>query len=327
MRMPVRLLSLPVLALACWGLVSCGSSDTTTPPPVATNPFAAAKVGTDTTLEVVTWNLKTFPISFDQDDPLPVADLVTVKLVTQAIAGLDADVVAVQEIYQGDGHPGRSAFDAVAAALEGWDGYRSEDNRYSNLGFFYRNDGSLADVWFGEPYTDDDRAFPRAPLVMGATFKGKPFVVINNHLKCCGDSVIDEADPWDETTRRRDACLLLEEYVETTFPDTPVIIVGDLNDELDDPLPGNVFANFLADTAGWRFVDLGFTASAGGPVSYPSWGSHLDHILITDELFAAAEKAEALVQVVQLEAYLRGGLSDYYRYLSDHRPVVLRLVP
>jgi endonuclease/exonuclease/phosphatase family metal-dependent hydrolase len=315
--MPIRLLALPLLAVACWGLVSCGSSDTTTPPPVATNPFAAAKVGTDTTLEVVTWNLETFPISFDQDDPLPAADLVTVKLVTQAIAGLDADVVAVQEIYQGDGHPGRSAFDAVAAALEGWDGYRSTDDGYMDLGFFYRAGGDLEVTSFTDILTHEDYIFPRAPLVMQATWRGRPFVVINNHLKCCDDGV----------ERRRQASLLLEEYVETTFPDTPVIIVGDLNDELDDPLPGNVFANFLADTAGWRFVDLGFTASAGGPVSYPSWGSHLDHILITDELFAAAEKAEALVQVVQLEAYLRGGLSDYYRYLSDHRPVVLRLSP
>ncbi|MFN2371407.1 MAG: endonuclease/exonuclease/phosphatase family protein, partial [Candidatus Krumholzibacteriia bacterium] len=220
MKMPVRLLSLLLLALACWGLVSCGSSDTTTSPPVATNPFAAAKVGTDTTLEVMTWNLRTFPISFDEDNPLPAADLVTVQLVIQAIAGLDADIVAVQEIFQNNGHPGRSAFDAVAAALEDWDGYRSIDDGYMDLGFFYRSGGDLVIDSFTDILTHEDYVFPRAPLVMQATWQGRPIVVINNHLKARGDAESEE--------RRRQACLLLEQYVETTFPDTPVIIVGDL---------------------------------------------------------------------------------------------------
>lgn len=319
MRMSRHLAILPLLAAACWGLASCGASDTGTPPPAGGNPFAEAAVGTDSTLEVMTWNLRTFPISFDEDDPQPVAELATVRLVAQAIAGLDVDVVAVQEIYQNNGHPGRSAFDAVAAALQGWDGYRSTDNGWMDLGFFYRTDGDLVIDSFTDIYTGYSGPFPRAPLVMQATWRGRPLVVINNHLKAQGDAASEE--------RRRQACLLLEQYVEATFPDTPVIIVGDLNDELDDPLPGNVFANFLADTARWRFVDLGFTRSAGGPVSYPRWPSHLDHILITDELFVAAEKAEALVQVLLLETYLPGGLGAYYRDLSDHRPVVLRITP
>ncbi|MBE0566629.1 MAG: endonuclease/exonuclease/phosphatase family protein [Krumholzibacteria bacterium] len=317
MRTSRHLALLPLLAAACWGLASCGGSDTSTPPPAADNPFAEAAVGTDSTLEVMTWNLETFPISFDQDDPQPVAELATVRLVTQAIAGLDVDIVAVQEIFQGNGHPGRSAFDAVAAGLQEWAGFRSTADGYMDLGFFYRVGGDLGDPTFTDILTEESYVFPRPPLVMQATWRGRPIVVVNNHFKCCDDGV----------ERRRQACLLLEQYVEATFPDTPVIIVGDLNDELDDSLAENVFANFLADTASWRFVDLGFTRSAGGPVSYPSWGSHLDHILITDELFVAAEKAEALVQVLLLEAYLPGGLGAYYRDLSDHRPVVLRITP
>lgn len=289
------------------GLAACGSSDTTTPPVVPDNPFAAARVGTDTTLEVMTWNLETFPINGST----------TVDLVTKAIAGLDVDIVAVQEIYQGDGHPGRSSFDAVAAGLDGWDGFRSTDDGYMDLGFFYRSGGDLVVTSFTDVLTHEDNALPRAPLVMQATWRGAPIVVINNHYKCCSDGV----------ERRRQASLLLEQYVLDTFGDTPVIIVGDLNDELTDPPAENVFANFLADTARWRFADLAIAQGAGGRVSYPGWPSHIDHILITDELFAASEKAGALVEVVPLNTYLGGGMSAYYRDLSDHLPVLLRLTP
>ena len=152
---------------------------------------------------------------------------------------------------------------------------------------------------------------------MQATWRGSPFVVINNHYKCCNDGV----------ERRRQASLLLEQYVLDTFGDTPVIIVGDLNDELTDPPLENVFANFLADTVHWRFADLPIAQGEGGLVSYPGWPSHIDHILITDELFAASEKAGALVEVVPLNTYLSGGMSAYYRDLSDHLPVLLRLTP
>ena len=287
-------------------LAACGSSDTTTPPVGSDNPFENAKVGTDSTLEVMTWNLETFPIN----------GMITVDLVTKAIAGLDVDIVAIQEIYQGDGHPGRSSFDAVAAALDGWDGYRSTDDGYMDLGFFYRSGGDLQVISFSDVLTNQ-YALPRAPLVMQATWRGQPLVVINNHFKCCNDGV----------DRRRQASLLLEQYVLDTFPDTRVIIVGDLNDELTDPPAENVFANFLADTVHWRFADLPIAEGEGGRVSYPSWGSHIDHILITDELFGASEKAEALVEVVPLNTYLSGGMSAYYRDLSDHLPVLLRLTP
>ncbi len=293
-------------------LAACGSSETTTPPPVSDNPFANATVGTDSTLEVMTWNLETFPVN----------GAVTVDLVAKAVAGVDADIVALQEVIS------ESNFQRVIAQLEGWGGYRATGAPYDqNLAFLYRTDGLLAVTGFHEIFTHDSRPFPRPPLVMECTWNGQRILVINNHLKCCGDNVIDEADVWDETTRRRDACVLLDEYVEANEPGTPVVIVGDWNDELDDPAAGNVFANFLADTVHWRFADLPIAQGEGGRVSYPSWGSHLDHILITDELFAAAEKTEALIEVVPLNTYLSGGMSAYYRDLSDHLPVLLRLTP
>ena len=313
MRDLLRILTLPALAFV---LAACGSSETGSPPPAPENPFLPAAVGTDSTLEVVTWNLETFPTTWDPDDPRPLAELETLPLVIQAIAALDADVVAVQEIFQGYGAPGPAAFDAVAAALPGWAGYRSTDDGWMDLGFFYRVEGDLGDPAFTDLFQDEDYIFPRAPLEMQVTWKGQPLVIINNHLKALGGDANEN--------RRRQACLLLEQYAETTWPDTPVIILGDLNDELDDPRADNVFVNFLDDTLNWRFADLPIAQDPAGLVSYPNYRSHIDHILISDELFAAADKAEALVAVVPLDVYLRSW-SVYENLLSDHRPVALRL--
>jgi hypothetical protein len=86
--------------------------------------------------------------------------------------------------------------------------------------------------------------------------------VVANHLKASGNGLLDAADPWDEETRRRDACLLLAEFVETQLPDHRVFIVGDMNDELTDTAPHNVFQNFLDAPASWRFADMAIALGA-----------------------------------------------------------------
>ncbi|HPF71245.1 MAG TPA: endonuclease/exonuclease/phosphatase family protein, partial [Candidatus Krumholzibacteria bacterium] len=277
------------------------------PPPG--NPFAALSVGTDSTLEVATWNLEMFPV----------AGATTTDLVAQAIEGLDVDIVALQEVVDA------AAFADLLNALDGWEGVRATSAPYDqNLAFVYRPGAHLAITSAHEIYSANAREFPRSPFVLEATWDGAPFAVINNHLKCCGDSVIDETDPWDETTRRRDACRLLAEYIELNRAGTPVITVGDWNDELTDSEAGNVFADFLNAPAAWRFVDLAIAQDPDGLHSYPSYPSHIDHILVTPELFEACSAPEALTEVVPIENGVSGGLSAYYLKISDHRPVVLR---
>lgn len=296
-------------------LAACGQTEKSVAPPPS-NPFAAARVGTDSTLEVATWNIENFPK----------AGATTVERVKQVIEGLAVDIVAVEEISTDYG--GGPAFDNVVAALDGWAGTRATSDRYQNLGFIYRETGGLQfqssyEIFAGGDYS---REFPRAPFVLEATWNGTPVLVIANHLKAAGNGEIDPADAWDEETRRRDACLLLEEFVETQFPDHRVFIVGDLNDELTDSTANNVFQNFLDDAAGWRFADLPIALGPSDGWSYPGWPSHLDHILVTNELFAALEAPGAVTVVAPLAAAL-GSLSKYDTEISDHLPVVVRLVP
>jgi len=285
------------------GVTGCGTE--TTGPNLSTgNPFLPARVGTDSTLEIMTWNIREFARDGQR----------TAEYVRLALEALAVDVVAIQEI-DGD-NLGPRYFDAVVAGLEGWGGFRATSDRYLNLGFFYRTDGDL-DVESFTEILDDEYALPRAPLVMQARYRGETVVVINNHFKCC--------DGGGDRERRAAASLLLEEYVRANLDSVPVVIVGDLNDSLTDPAATNVFANFLADPAHWRFVDLPIAEDPGALWSYPSWPSHIDHILVTDEFFAAADDGATLVQVVPLSGYLPG--TTYANVVSDHLPVVLRFAP
>ena len=87
----------------------------------------------------------------------------------------------------------------------------------------------------------------------------------------------------------------------------------------------NVFQNFINDSTNYKFVDMDIAHSSSSNWSYPSWPSHLDHILITNELFDEFENEGSSVQTIRLEEYFDNGWTEYENYISDHRPVGLRL--
>ena len=97
-----------------------------------------------------------------------------------------------------------------------------------------------------------------------------------------------------------------------------------LNDELNDD-GVNVFQNFIDDSINYMFVDMDIANGPSTNWSYPGRPSHLDHILISNELFDEFYNAGSTVQTIPAEDYLEGGWSDYEKYVSDHRPVVLSL--
>ncbi len=184
-----------LLLAAILGLASCGESEKSLVP-VVENPFAGATVGTDTTLEIMTWNLEHFAKQGDA----------TVAAVVQAVEAMDVDIIALQEIQN------FTYFRQMRQTLESWDGDRATSAGYDiNLAFLYRIDGELEVESVYEILVEFRREFPRRPLVLEGRYNDVPIVVINNHYKCCGNGTIDEEDEWDEETRRRDASLLLDE--------------------------------------------------------------------------------------------------------------------
>jgi endonuclease/exonuclease/phosphatase family metal-dependent hydrolase len=292
-------------------MTGCGGSQkSVTPTPE--NPYAEFKVGTDSTLEVVTWNLENFAK----------VGVTTVDHVVEIIEGLDADVIALQEIESS------SYFQRLVSNLEGWSGYRAGGSSgWMELAYLYRDEGSFQVTTIYEILTNESRPFPRRPLVLECALNGETYAIINNHLKCCGDGDLDPDDDGDEETRRRDACVLLADYARDHLAEVNVIMVGDWNDELSDSEANNVFQVFLDDTQNWKFVDLPIAQNNNTIWSFPGWPSHLDHILINAALFPDFDAPEAMVEVIPLHTRFEGGLQALDAEVSDHLPVAVRLMP
>jgi hypothetical protein len=265
--------------------------------------------GTDSTLDVVSWNIEWFPKS----------GATTVDYVVSFARSMDADVYAIQEIDNG------SYFNNLPDELEGWEVYFN-DSEYLELGYLY-NPESIEVIDIYEILTGDLRRFPRPPLVMELLFNNIRYVIINNHWKCCGDGVIDPLDPWDEETRRRDACIALKNHIDSYLEDENVILLGDLNDVLIDSETNNVFIPILNEPWNYKFADMEIAQGTSSGWSYPSWPSHIDHIMITNELFDDLEKNGSDVRVIKPDHTLPGGFDEYDQRVSDHRPVGIKLMP
>lgn len=287
---------------------ACGQSDDVVVPVNEDNFFAGAAVGRDETFEVATWNIENFAKSGGS----------TVDYVIEAVEAMDVDVIALQEISQS------FRFDELVAGLEGWTGYRGTEDRYQNLAYLYRDDPRLVKESIYYILSNDD-AFTKAPLVFQGTFDGVPFRIVNNHFKCCGDGAIDPDEYWDEEFRRQRSSNALEDFMRTNWPGERVFMVGDLNDLLTDAESRNVFQVFLDAPESYRFVDLPIAQGPGSGWSFPSFPSHLDHILVTAPLFPALDGPEALTRVVPLHTYFTREFQEYDNLISDHLPVALRI--
>ena len=263
--------------------------------------------GTDETFEVMTWNIEWFPKN----------NQITVDYVTQIIQALDVDILAIQEVDDTD------MFNQMLNGLPEYTGYL-ESEWFAGLAYIYKTDiieiNDIYEIYTTSPYWS---AFPRSPMVMDLNFMGENIFIINNHFKCCGDGTMNLDDLGEEETRRYTASNLLKEYIDTNLPNENVIVLGDLNDILTDALENNVVQMIINDSENYLFADMEIAEGSSADWSYPTWPSHLDHILITNELFDELDNSD--IQTIKIDEYLDGGWSEYDQNISDHRPVALKL--
>ena len=287
--------------------------------------FSGLSFGTETTVEVLTWNLETFPK----------ADNETVENVAQIITHLSCDINAFQEINSGSYFTSLIQKCNQLDSENMWVGIKSPGGSYG-LGYIYKSNKINFETTY-EIYNDENLPFPREPFVLECGINDESFVFINNHLKCCGNSIIDSIDTNmdgfedypdedDEESRRQSASLLLEQYILNNYLGKNVIVVGDLNDDIHEPKYSNVFWNFVENSEHFRFVDMelalnGDNGHHWSHWSYPTWPSHIDHILINVNLFDVFEHNASTVITFQLEDYFPNGWNDYDDKISDHRPV------
>lgn len=261
--------------------------------------------GSDDGLDIVTWNLEFFPKHQE-----------TLEYLLDFIPSINSDIYALQEISN------QNEFNQLVNELgPEWVGFRSDDSDYQELSYIVNS--NFVDI-ITTPYSileDQEHFFAyRAPYVLEVNFNETKYIIINVHYKCCGNGTI-ESDYWDEEYRRQQATYHLKSFIDNNFSNENVVIVGDFNDDISEEVSKNVFSEFLNDPDNYFFTDTYIAEGSSENWSFPSYPSHLDHILVTNELFIDSINTFT----IKLDDYMIGGFQKYDNYISDHRPVGINL--
>lgn len=281
-------------------------------------------LGTDSTLDVGTWNLEWFGDAGHgpEDETLQRANIVRV------LSALEVDLWSLQEVTGGD------QFDDLVADLPGYAGFLANDpvvtdgpayyndfgGNEQKVGLLYREDVVTVES-ARVILTDHDWAFAGRPPVQARVTvhpeggRGEPLalVVILLHAKA-------GADPEDRD-RRAMGAEALQRYLDTTFPSAPVLVIGDFNDDVDTSIARghpSPYGGFV-DAADFAFPTAAL--SAAGATSTVFYSDMIDHQLATDDLLA--HFIPGATAVFPADQYL----DDYGDTTSDHYPVLARYAP
>jgi len=263
-------------------------------------PGPAWRVGSAETFELATWNIRNFP-----------SDSSTTTRVAELIRQMDIDLLGVEEIADSD------IFERLLAGLDGFEAVLSpheyRPGEYQKTGFVFRSSLLRLREWH-LLFLSESYVFPRPPLEAEFYLSGPDgsevvLWVIVVHLK---------AELGEENeARRRSACEQLARHVEELQAQgvDNVVVLGDFNDELDDPAADNVFTSFTNHPDQFRFATAPL---AGREYSFVPYHVLIDHLLFSEGLFTWLDRGST--GVVPLDVEISD--YDYLEHVSDHRPVV-----
>jgi exonuclease III len=269
---------------------------------VISDPPSTIQFGTDETLDIITWNIEGFPKNNE----------FTVEKLAEMIEAIDADIIAMQEIGSS------SYFNSLLNKLNGWTGQRTSGSY--GLAFVYKSDLNISDIYEIEEL--DEYELTRTPYMLEVTWKSQHVYIINNHYKCCGDGNIDSTQYNDEEYRRLLSVQMTKDYLDSVHSNHNIVLLGDMNDELNDHISDNVFQDFI-NAPNYTFTDYYIAwENSSSNWSFPTWPSHIDHILISSQLYNNHDTT----YTIKAEQFFNSGWSEYEDYISDHRPVGIRLM-
>ena len=255
-------------------------------------------------IEIMTWNLKEFPLSGN-----------TVEDVQEIISDILPDIIGFQELST-------SAYNTLSTMIPAYTfiktNYSEGFNSNLQLGIAYRSDcveiSSYSTLFDNNSYPFAHRPPLKADFVWSCGETSKPFQIINLHFKCCDDGF----------ERRLEASEILLSYLEDEIEENNlvnIVVIGDFNDSLDDPQNNNSLWP-LVQSNDLYFVDSDIANGQSQNWSYPSWPSHVDHILINENLFD--EYDDSNVSTIKVDNYT--GYNYFQNNISDHRPVLWEFI-
>lgn len=263
--------------------------------------LTAVPADRDGEIAVLSWNLEWF---MDPEHG-PVDDVRQLNGARGALAALDADLIALQEI----GSPA-----ALAALLDGLPGYAGVLSSYDfpqRLALLYRAPFALRSVRELEGF--DDAGRPPLEVELEDTRDGSAWLAIVLHAKAYA-----EVESWQRRVRFADG---LHAYLARRHTGARVLIAGDFNDQLfSSTVPGHMspYASFTADPA---FATPTEALERSGEGSTARGEALLDHIVLSAAL--AQRLVPDSADVLRGELLARD--PSLSATVSDHFPVALRL--
>lgn len=302
-------------------LQACGGTSSPSDPgpaPVDTV-ISVPPRGTATTFDLATWNIQ----YFGSPGGGPTNDAVQLRRVRDVMTGAEMDLWGVQEISDEDD------FADLMAELPGYRGLLANDPSVAD-GASYYEDFNGTELKVGIVYDPTVVEVLAARVVLTELdfeFAGRPplelrlrvslgeasreVVLLVLHAKAGADGV-----SWE---RRAAAAKGLRSHLDSTWPDVPVFVVGDWNDDIDTSIvPGreSPYEPLVSSAPLWVFPTSSLTAA--GQTSIIGYDDVIDHILASDEGMAWYEEDSAVVYRVD------DIIPRYEATTSDHLPVLAR---
>jgi|GEM_PF-2197492 len=295
----IYLLSYPLILIG----QTCPPQDTLSINPVQ-NRWNIPQQGSWSNLEVMTWNLKEFPYSNTE----------TIHNVQEIISDLKPDIIAFQEIND------LNAFSTLEGLLPAF-GFIATDywGDYGlNLAFAYRKDCLTLDYSTTLFSSEGYNFASRYPFLASFSWQcGQDYLnfkIINLHFKAYTDN--------ESFQRRYEASQIMSDYLDAQVAsgNTRIIVLGDFNDEIDDPQNDNSLWPLVANSS-LNFVTSSIDGNNYNNSYMLGGGYFIDHILITEGFNSYLQND--YVSTLRIDDYT--GFNTYTSEVSDHRPVIWKI--
>lgn len=261
------------------------------------------KLASDSTLEVITWNLEWF----GNPDKGPKDEFTQMKTAAEILFKLgNVDVIVFEEICDS------KLFKRLADTV-GFNFYLSpgSDNN-QKIGLFYSKQIEVIDTPLQILQESKKTFAQRIPLQITVRHKRVGEVtIIGMHLKANIPSASEE-DREDSYQRRQESVRLIKDYVTKNYSNSKVVLLGDWNDDVDvsNHLSKETPFKTLLNDPNFRFITYYLTFSFNQSSKY---GGIIDHICISNELYSNF-RSSAIIDV-------QNEFKKYVEICSDHFPV------
>lgn len=296
------------------------------------------------TLDIVNWNLEFFGArkeDYGNEEFGPADEGLQAANVQKVLDSLQADIIAVEEISND------SLFAALVSRLGKYKATCSARYSYSFEGpsntfppqkvcFLY--DTTTVDIVSTKVLFEDlyDSARTSTPSLLPGYPGGSPgsfyssgrlpfMMTVNATIESVSTRIslivlhAKSGDAPEDRDRRVYDAQVLKDSLDALYPNEKLIILGDLNDDLDESIvPGqpSSYLNFVTDTA--RYIPVTKVLSDAGARSTVSFADVIDHQIISTEL--GPEYLTGSAQILTPFA----AIPNYANTTSDHLPVITR---